>query len=237
MNKKCNNCGKEFVPFKSSKGLYCGHKCSGEAKRGIPRTKGIREKISKARLARKRRLGYLNSPETRKKISDDHKGKIPWNKGKKSCHTAWNKGNNTQLNTGRTHFKKGQDPWNKGKTGIYSKESLEKMSNTVKGKNIKGDRHPQWQGGISFEPYGIEFNEKLRAQIRGRDNYRCQECFRHQDELYYKNGNKYSLLVHHIDYDKKNNDESNLISLCNSCHSQTNFSREDWTNYFKAALT
>ena len=42
-----------------------------------------------------------------------------------------------------------------------------------------------------------------------------------------------TLHVHHIDYDKKNNNENNLISLCCSCHAQTNFKREDWQEYFK----
>ena len=94
------------------------------------------------------------------------------------------------------------------------------------------DKHPQWQGGKSFEPYGLEFNSKLREQIRARDAYRCQQCFRHQDELFTKTGKPRRLDVHHIDYDKKNNSPNNLISLCHNCHSQTNFDRQDWTKYF-----
>ncbi len=34
------------------------------------------------------------------------------------------------------------------------------------------------------------------------------------------------------DYDKRNNSPENLISLCASCHTKTNFSRNDWTEYF-----
>ena len=77
------------------------------------------------------------------------------------------------------------------------------------------------------------FNGDLKESIRRRDNYRCQQCFRHQDELFDKNGRRKKLAIHHIDYDKKNNHPSNLISLCNSCHMQTNFSRKDWIEYFK----
>jgi len=123
---------------------------------------------------------------------------------------------------------KGNAPWNKGKKNVYSKERLEKIS---------GARSNLWQGGISFGPYGSEFNNRLKEQIRKRDGHRCQECFRHQDELYTKSGRKYSLIVHHIDYNKKNNNPSNLISLCMGCHSQTNFGREDWTKYFQDRLT
>lgn len=35
--------------------------------------------------------------------------------------------------------------------------------------------------------------------------------------------------VHHIDYDKKNNNPENLITLCHSCHAKTNSNREYWT--------
>jgi len=137
-----------------------------------------------------------------------------WNKGKemgekfsKKCSIAQKKRFETE------------DSWNKGNHGFMA-----------------GEKHYNWQGGKSFEPYGPEFNNKLREQIRNRDSYRCQQCFRHQDELYTKTGRKYKLTVHHIDYNKKNNDKGNLISLCRGCHAQTNFGREDWTNYFNNKL-
>jgi hypothetical protein len=38
--------------------------------------------------------------------------------------------------------------------------------------------------------------------------------------------------VHHIDYDKKNGDPRNLVSLCKSCHIKTNYNREYWIEYF-----
>lgn len=93
-----------------------------------------------------------------------------------------------------------------------------------------GENNPQWRGGISFEPYGLEFNNDLKEKIRERDNWTCQECGIHQDNL------DEHLCIHHIDYDKKNNSEDNLISLCRSCHAQTNFSRNDWTKYFMKRL-
>ena len=99
-----------------------------------------------------------------------------------------------------------------------------------------GSRGANWQGGISFEPYSIKFNNRLKEQIRKRDNYRCQECFRHQGELFTENGRRYKLMVHHVDYDKKNNNPKNLISLCNNCHGQTGFKREDWIKYFQNKL-
>ena len=93
--------------------------------------------------------------------------------------------------------------------------------------------HPCFNNYSSFEPYGIEFNNQLKEQVKEKYNYRCQQCFRHQAELYSKRGRKYKLIIHHIDYDKQNNSEENLIPLCNSCHMQTNFNRKGWTNYFQ----
>ena len=94
----------------------------------------------------------------------------------------------------------------------------------------KGNRPWNWLGGISFEPYGLEFNNKLKEKIRKRDNYTCQECGKKQKELGYK------LHIHHIDYNKKNNQEKNLISLCRQCHLKTNFNRKDWTKYFRKKM-
>lgn len=90
-----------------------------------------------------------------------------------------------------------------------------------------GAKNPAWQGGIAYLPYGGEFNKALKLKIRKRDNFKCQECNWSEKRL------GYTLDIHHIDYNKKHNDENNLISLCKPCHTQTNFSRNDWKQYFK----
>ena len=102
----------------------------------------------------------------------------------------------------------GQKAWNKGKRfPQYSEKN-----------------HPNWKGGTSFEPYGAEFNKYIKNKTRDRYDYACQLCGIKE------NGKNH--ITHHIDYNKKNNKENNLILLCNSCHSKTNFTREDWKNYF-----
>ena len=90
----------------------------------------------------------------------------------------------------------------------------------------KGEKHYGWRGGTSREPYLLDFNKKFKEQIRKRDNYTCRECGYTEKQLGYK------LSIHHIDYNKKNNNLNNLISLCKGCHSKTNFQREDWIKYF-----
>jgi hypothetical protein len=93
-----------------------------------------------------------------------------------------------------------------------------------------GKRHWNWQGGKSFESYGVDFDASLKSQIRERDNYTCQECYQDEKQL------RCILDVHHIDYDKGNNHSENLISLCRSCHMKTNFGRGDWVGYFRTRV-
>jgi 5-methylcytosine-specific restriction endonuclease McrA len=85
----------------------------------------------------------------------------------------------------------------------------------------KGEKNPCWKGGISFEPYSSAFTKELKEAIRQRDNYTCAVC-----------GHYPAFEVHHIDYDKKNCEPENLITLCKSCHTKTNFNRKYWINYF-----
>jgi hypothetical protein len=81
--------------------------------------------------------------------------------------------------------------------------------------------------GTPYENYDypIKFYE-LREQIRKRDNHGCQLCGCSQ----IKNGKQ--LDVHHIDYNKDNCKENNLISLCMNCHRKTNSNRKFWQEYF-----
>src|SRR5574343_1203857 len=86
-----------------------------------------------------------------------------------------------------------------------------------------GPNNQNWKGGISFEPYPFEFNSELKLKIRERDGFTCQLCGVKE--------NGRALDVHHINYDKQDCSEKNLISLCqqgNGCHQKTNGNREYW---------
>ena len=86
----------------------------------------------------------------------------------------------------------------------------------------KKEKNPAWQGGKLRNGYlTYEFNEKLKDKIKQKDNYQCQLCLEKSD-----------LVIHHIDYDKTNNKESNLVTLCRSCNAKVNFDRDKWTFYF-----
>lgn len=81
--------------------------------------------------------------------------------------------------------------------------------------------------GKTFIPkrgYPEEWTEKLRTSIRDRDGYRCLICGKEQG--------KRKLSVHHVDYDRWNNEEGNLATLCIACHCKTNVRRKAWIAYF-----
>ena len=88
-----------------------------------------------------------------------------------------------------------------------------KISEGKTGK-MTGENNPAWRGGISFEPYCHKFNDRLKEQIRHRDNRTCQLCGKAE----ILNGQRLS--VHHINSNKMQGCDGKkwfLASLCRSC--------------------
>jgi 5-methylcytosine-specific restriction endonuclease McrA len=112
---------------------------------------------------------------------------------------------------------RGQIPWTKGLK--HSEETKRKI-----GDKLRGERSSSWRGGISFEPYSSNWTQTLKRSIRERDNYTCRLCGLLQCEE--------AFAVHHIDYNKKNCNPNNLVTLCIICHGKTNHRREYWKEYF-----
>jgi hypothetical protein len=107
------------------------------------------------------------------------------------------------------------------------KENLHKVlrgstnPNWKNGEKIMGIKNPNWRGGLSFQPYTTDWTVTLKRSIRERDKYTCSVC-----------GYEPAVHVHHIDYNKKNCFPQNLITVCKSCHTKTNYNRKEWTDYF-----
>lgn len=100
-----------------------------------------------------------------------------------------------------------------------------KLRETIKKFNLRtGEKSNNWKGGISFEPYSVDWTETLKRAIRERDNYICQLC------------SHYGNNVHHEDYNKKNCNPENLITLCSKCNVKVNYNREKWIEYFSEKL-
>lgn len=91
-----------------------------------------------------------------------------------------------------------------------------------------GETNPNWRDGLSSTPHPPEFSKALKKKIRERDDWVCQVCGDKQ-----KKGAR-AFAVHHIDYDKENNRPDNLVTVCNPCHPQTNFDRNEWMKFFES---
>ena len=207
-----------------------------------------RQKMSASRKGKKNHnWGKHLSEKTRQKLSKALQGKI---KGKN--HPSWGKHHSkatckkiSEAGKGRksprlgkhltkaTRLKISKARQGKycGKNAPWFGKHLSKATRQKLSEAQLGEKSHNWLGGISLEPYGVKFTKQLREQIRERDNFTCQECKKTQEELGYR------FNVHHIDYNKKNHNPNNLISLCNSCHCKTNYSREAWTKHFREMLT
>lgn len=112
----------------------------------------------------------------------------------------------------------------------HTKKSRQKMHQTHIGLQA-GENNPNWKHGKSLEPYSHKFSSVAKSNVRTRDNKTCQWCGRSQVENL-KLFNK-KLCVHHINYDKENCEDENLISLCCQCHGQTTTRRNEWEQIFK----
>jgi len=221
MKKICEECHSEFdinpKNKRSSRKRFCSGNC---AKRN--NGKGNKGKKHSIEINKKKGLsGELNpfygknhSDEFKKKLSKDRRGKTF------SPEVNKKKGRPGELNGffGKTHTVESKC--------IISEKSLinsagEKNGMYGKGYKLIGDKNGGWYGGISENPYGPEFNRTLKNKIRKRDNFKCAIC---KEDGYD---------VHHIDYDKENNLEENLITLCHKDHMKTNINRESWMEFFK----
>jgi len=202
---------------------------------------------------------YKRSIEVRNKISMtcQLRGIGKWNKGKKRTPEQKEK-------LRQSHLGKKLSEEHKRKIGLarlgrrHSIKSIKKMSKIAKEKGfgkwrigyklpeetkrkiglankysfkLSGSQHPLWQGGKSFEPYSPLFNEQLKERIRVRDNFICQLCGVPELEC------RIRLNIHHIDYNKKNCNEYNLISLCQKCNLKVNYNRKYWEGYFYSKLS
>lgn len=178
----------------------------------LPFSEKWKENLSKAKIGKKRksftkkakenmskgRIGMKFSDKHKDNLKKHHKGML----GKKH----------------RKHFKIIMSKKLKGRK--FSPKWKEKLS-----KSHRGEKCHFWKGGISKNPYPVNWREILKESIRQRDNHVCQLCNKRQ-----KNE---ALSVHHIDYNKKNLNPNNLISLCRNCHRKTNNSREYWIKFFR----
>jgi len=195
-------------------------------KKGHTTSEEIRRKIGLAKNGRSNgRLDCKHLEETKRKMSEAHKGHKSGMTGKK--HSEETKRKLSIIATGKKHKQTTKDKISKAHKGyIFSEKSKAKISRA-----FAGEKNPNWQGGKSFEPYSLDWTKTLRLAIRQKDGFICQKCGVIEKEHLEKFNRV--LAVHHIDYNKKNCNSNNLITMCTSCNAKVNYKREYWKLYFK----
>ena len=81
------------------------------------------------------------------------------------------------------------DVWNKG-INCYQDSRI-----------LSGKNHPRWKDASK---YYLEYKTKRKKMVDAKT--KCSHC------------SKLAYVLHHIDKDTRNNDNSNLLPLCKSCH-------------------
>lgn len=102
---------------------------------------------------------------------------------------------------------------------VRAKRSFPYCSPECQSKGLKhlysADERSGYIDGRSLDgPYTEDWHDVRRA-IKRRDSNMCQLC-----------GSPYKTHVHHIDHNTKNNDPTNLITLCGSCNVKERWHRE-----------
>ena len=60
--------------------------------------------------------------------------------------------------------------------------------------------------------------EEIRKKILKRAGNRCELCGAENYKPHWKTGSKVILTIHHINFNREDNRDCNLIALCQRCH-------------------
>jgi hypothetical protein len=216
-------------PYKQKKGLgkFCSRRCYGLNKRGKKLSEEHKKKISKA-TKQMWEDGVFDAPHIREayaKQGRSTKGSKRTREQRRKMSKAHKGLDVSHLHTPEAREKHRQALLGKKQTS----ESNRKRSETLKGREFteehrqnlseagkkrqdnRGRNSLWWRGGVKDNPYPEEFTRYLKRKIRKRDNYECQCCGL---DVY---GSRFGH-VHHIDGDKQNCREENLVLVCITCH-------------------
>jgi len=97
-----------------------------------------------------------------------------------------------------------------------------------------GKETPNWQGGVSFEPYCPKFNDEFKERVRAFFDYSCICCGKTEIELNRK------LCVHHVSYDKStccNDRIPRFTVVCIKHNVKANYDRARWEYMFNYIIS
>lgn len=228
VDKYCLYCGSQISKYSKS---FCSSKCYHKYRKEFGISDETKKKQSKSKLGthlstehkekiRQHLLGRIVSSETKKKMSNSAKVRKISTEGRRAISRSKTGTNNP--NYGKCRTEETKTKISEAQIGKHvSDETRQLLSKT----HI-GELSSNWRGGISFLPYCHKFNKSFKERVRAFFGYRCIVCGK--DEL--NCNHKHS--VHHVDYDKQaccNKQIANFALLCTSCHSKTNFNRDQWS--------
>ena len=181
--------------------------------KGIPHTPEVCRKMSQDR---KGKPGHPHTEESKRKISKANKGKRRSLEQRQALSIAM---------TGK-------------KTGPMPQAHRQAISNGLKGHDTpdwvrerisEGVRKYYRRNGLGIvRIYPPEFNAILKRRIMCRDGFQCRNpgCK--------STGKGRRLGLHHINYDKQDCRDENLITLCRSCNTRANYvSKHLWMLFYQ----
>ncbi len=147
-----------------------------------------------------------HSPEHRRRISESRRGWVP----SEETRRLWSEQRRGDRNPAKRADVRLKISLNrKGKRAGKDHPFFGKLR-PEHSEKIRGPNHPNWKGGLG-KKYPPEFSEALKKKIKRRDDFRCKMCGT-------TSVTGHRLEIHHKDRNRKNNQEKNLVTLCQPCH-------------------
>ncbi len=172
--------------------------------------------------ASKNRIRFPVKEETKEKIRQSLMGRKRPNISKGMKGTK-----NLSYKNGKSKCINCQKPT----TNYTAKHCLKCYKDLELYKGVTASNYIHGEGNL---PYSLNFSSKLKLKIRIRDSFTCQNCNIEENEHKLLYGAV--LTIHHIDYDKLNCKEENLITICKKCNSTANGNRNYWEKYYKELI-
>lgn len=218
----CRTCGTEFVVTgRTQRRKFCSRPC---VNKGRTRTDEWKEHMSRRNSGSNNPFyGKTHTSASIEQIRETKLG-VTWTDRFGEEEAKVRRENLSILFSGNGNPFFGKSHTEESKRKISMNHSDCRGSNNPmfgQGEKLRGEKNGSWMGGSTIDPYCDTFTESLKTKIRMRDRFTCRVCKKH------------GFVVHHIDYNKLNACESNLVTLCRSCHAKTNFDRGKWIRIFK----